>query len=70
MTRLSKAAVSAIKAREVRVFIHRNPGSTFVQIHAAVSDAGPAMYVLHRRRFIRFEGGGKKGPTRWFSVPQ
>lgn len=60
-----------LRAKKVRTFLIANPGSTLSQIHEAHpgDNLAGGIGFLQSRRMVRQEGGGKKGPARWFATP-
>lgn len=66
--RTSIQATRALRLRDLRKYVAENPGQTNDEIFAATKLGG--LMDLHRKKLIRFEGGGKKGPAKWFVVPQ
>jgi hypothetical protein len=56
--------------KSARRFIHQNPGCTAEQLIAASSDHIGTLGTLQAKRLVRFEDGGKKGPAKWFVIPQ
>lgn len=58
-------------AKDIRAFVNAHPGSTKDQIYAAFPDRmgfGDAYDMLRRNHMVRYEGGGKKGPAKWFPI--
>jgi hypothetical protein len=57
-----------LRAKRIRQYIIANPGCTKDEIYAAHPDEKltGGFEVLERHGLARFEGGGKKGPARWF----
>lgn len=58
-------------AKEMRSYMFAHPGCTKDEIYAALPNRkyfGDAFDLLRRRGLARYEGGGKKGPAKWFAV--
>lgn len=60
----------ALRAQKVRAFIIANPGCTKDEIYAAHRGEllTGSFELLTRHRMVRYEGGGKKGPAKWFAT--
>lgn len=59
-----------LRAKKVRAYIIANPGCTKDDIYAAHPGEmlTGGFEMLTRHGMARYEGGGKKGPARWFAT--
>lgn len=70
MQNQTQRAAFLAKAKEVRSWLAKHPGSTADEIYASVNGSFGVVTFLQRKGLIRFEGGGKKGKAKWYVVPQ
>jgi hypothetical protein len=63
-------ATIALRAKKIRAFIIAHPGCTKEDVYAAHKgeNLGGGFALLQNHGLARFEGGGKKGPAKWFPV--
>ncbi len=61
---------TALRAKKVRQYIIAHPGCTKDEVYAAHPGErlSGGFELLQRHGLARYEGGGKKGPARWYAT--